>query len=191
MIENLLIGNAWFALAAGVVFFTVTFYLAIYEAYLYHAGAKDYLVLEGRYEWLTAFQDIFTGRRRVSARFLAALLILALGILAAWEVCIRQYSRPDVFSFLIGGLLLLEAAAAMQHVRRIVLFRHARRAEGLQGKIEYSRRLVFTLSFVEQYSFAALYVLMFLVSGSWFFLGGALTCIVAGRRRRDWVKVFA
>jgi hypothetical protein len=90
----------------------------------------------------------------------------------------------------MGGLVLVHAAASMRRLRNIVLFHHAISAKGLSGKIEYSKRTVHTLSFVELFGFAVLYLLMFLVSGSWFFLGGALVCLVAGNRHRDWTKVY-
>jgi len=190
VIEKLVIGNVWFALVIGTIVFAAGFYLYFYAARLYHAGAKNTIVLEGSYELMPMFQDIIAGRRLVNAKLAAALLVAPIAIAIVWEVCVRQYARPDIFAFLMGGLLLIEIAVGMRHLRNIVFFRHAQRAEGFRGKIEYSRRLIATQAFVELYSFAALYVLMFLVSGSWFFLGGALTCFVAGRRYRDWTKVF-
>lgn len=125
----------------------------------------------------------------MNVRIVGGLLVVAAAILIAWEISVRQYDRPDIFSFLMGGLLLLEAAVALQRFRHIVLFRYARRAEGIRGKIEYSRRLALSLSFFDLYGFVALYVFIFLVSSSWFFLGGALTCFVASRRLRDWVMI--
>jgi len=123
----------------------------------------------------------------VSPKFIATLMVLALGIAIGWTVCIQQYNRPDIFAFLIGGLLLVEVAIGMQHFRNIVLFHHARRAEGVQGKIEYTKRLTLTLSYTELYGLVVLYLMTFLVTSSWFFLGGALTCFVASRRYQDWV----
>ena len=189
MIENLFISNVWFALAAGALVYSVNYYLSIYGAYLYHAGAKDTIVFEGLYVLTPTLQKAIAARGFVTTQFLWRLLILSLAILAAWSLCVVQFQRPELFSFLMGGLLLYEAADFLQDFRTIVLFRYARRAEGLQGKIEYSKRLVLTLSVFELYGFAGLYFLMFLVAGSWFFLGGTLTCIVTSRRLRDWVKV--
>lgn len=191
MIERLLIGNVWFALTAGVVFYAVGYYLYIYETYLYHAGAKNYVVFQGSYELTPALQESVVKRRFVNVRLLAILLVLSVAILAAWAIIVQRFDRPDIFSFLMGGLLLLEAAVGMRRFRNVVFFRHAQNAGELRGKIEYSRRFVLTQSFFELYGFVALYVLMFLVSSSWFFLGGALTCFVASRRLRDWVMVRA
>jgi hypothetical protein len=57
----------------------------------------------------------------------------------------------------------------------------------VEGRLALSSRVVFSARFVELYALAALYGLGFLVSGSWFFVGGALGCLVAAQRWRDWV----
>ena len=189
MIERLIISNPWSALIVGVLAYGVGYYLGLYEAYLYHIGAKSYLVLEGDYELTPALQAAIFKRRWVNGRFLAVVFFLTVGILAMWQITIRQYNRPDVLTFLMGGLVLYEAAAGIQHLRNIVLFYYAPKSANLQGKITYSKRLVHTLSFYEMYGFVALYLIMFLVSATWFYLGGALTCFVAGRRHRDWAMI--
>jgi hypothetical protein len=186
-----LVENAWFALAVGVAWYAVGYVLYVYEAYLYHAGAKNYVVFQGSYELTPALQGAVVKRRFLDGRFVAILLVLGVGILAAWAVIVQRFDRPDIFSFLMGGLLLLEAAVGMRRFRNIVFFRHAQSAESPRGKIEYSRRFVLTQYVFELYAFVALYLLIFLVSGGWFFLGGALTCFVASRRLRDWVMVRA
>lgn len=191
MIERLLTDNVWFALAVGVVFYAVSHYLYVYEAYLYHASAKNYVVFQGSYELTPALHSAVAKRRFVDVRLLVILLVLSVAILGAWAIIVERFDRPDIFSFLMGGLLLLEAAVGMRRFRNVVFFRHTQSAVDLRGKIEYSRRFVLTQYFFDLYGFVALYALMFLVSSSWFFLGGALTCFVASRRLRDWVMVRA
>ena len=39
------------------------------------------------------------------------------------------------------------------------------------------------------YSFVILYLLLFVFTGSWFVLGGALATFVNSRRLRDWVVI--
>ena len=191
MIENLWLNSIWLAVLVGTSIFAAEHYLALYEMHLYHAGAASYIVLTGRYAAAPSASAAAARSWLISAKFVTQLVVLAIAIGATWQLCVRQFSRPELFSFLIGGLVLYEAAVCTHHFRNIVLFRHAQRGEGVQGKIAYSRRLVFTLSFVELYSFTALYFLMFLLSGQWFFFGGALTCLVAGNRLRDWTVLRA
>ena len=116
---------------------------------------------------------------------------MVIAVFAVWVICYQQINRPDLFTFLMGGLVLLEAAAGMRHFRNVIFFHYARQPGTVTGEIEYSRRLVHTQYFFELYGFAALYMLMFLVSGGWFFLGGAVACFVSAQRRRDWTAVYA
>ena len=189
MIERLLIGNVWFAIALGVIAYTANYYLALKEIYLYHAGAKDYIAFQGIYDLKTSLPGLAAKRRRINAQLLAGVFICAIGTGVTWIICIQQYSRPDVFSALMGGLILLEVARIMRRVRNMVLFHYAPNGKALKGKVEYSPRMAHTLFYVEMYCFAALYMLILFITGSWFFLGGAATCFLAGRRERDWTVV--
>ncbi len=43
----------------------------------------------------------------------------------------------------------------------------------------------------DRYGFVLLYVFLFLVTSSWFVLGGAFACFATSRHFRDWVIVKA
>ena len=58
--------------------------------------------------------------------------------------------------------------------------------KGLRGRIEYPRWLSLRLSAVEILGFAVLFLVAFLISGSWFFIGGAISCLLTGVKHRDW-----
>jgi hypothetical protein len=162
-VEKMLFDNLWFAIPLAVISYVVGYFLAVNEAYLYYGGANNRVVLDGLYELAPALQEVEFKGRRITARVVAEMVVLGLAVFGVWVICYQQINRPDLFSFLIGGVVLLEAAAGMHHFRNIVFFHYAQKAEGIRGKIEYSRRLVHTLSFFELYGFAALYLLMFLV----------------------------
>ncbi len=189
--ENLFVNNVWPTLALGVIAYTAGYFLGVLEIYLYQIGANEHIVFEGGYELAPQFLESIARRRFLTPRFLIALPILAVAIWAVWDIVVQQYKRPEVFLFLLGGLALLEAAVSIQYLRNIVLFQHARNSAGVRGQVEYSKRLVHTLFFIELYSFAGLYLLMFLWTGSWFFMGGSLACFVTASRRRDWTLVYS
>jgi hypothetical protein len=189
LIEDLFKSTPWIPLTFGVISFAVDHFLTRYETHLYHAGAKRYFNIKGRYGGDTGSQDVGLWRGLMDMGLVFSVLILGGGIYAAWEFFMRQSERPEIFMFLIGGLILYESATSLRHLRTVMLFRHALRGEGLQGKIEYSERLSHTLAYIELYGFTAFYLLLFLIFWSWFFLGGALTCFIASRRWRDWVMI--
>jgi hypothetical protein len=189
LIERLLLTNVWFAIALGVIFYIATYLLGLYEIYLYNTGAKDFIVIPNRYDLTPDRQAAITQRRWFNWKLAAILVVMSIGIGLAWQISIGQYARSDVFSVLIGGLLLLEIADAAQRIRNIILFYNAPKAGNAKGKIEYSRRLVYSQAFFEMYIFATIYLFVFFTTGSWLFFGGGITCIVAGRRQRDWTVI--
>jgi hypothetical protein len=93
--------NVWFAVALAVVSYGVGYYLAVYEAYLYYAGGKNYLMLEGLYDLTPALQEVASKGRRLTPGFLAEEIVLGLAVYAVWVVCFQEISHPEVFSFLL------------------------------------------------------------------------------------------
>lgn len=188
MAEKIFLNQVWFTILIGAVLYITDAFLTYYASYLYHAGAKDILVYEGVYDP----QEVHGKpplRRLLNPIFLIKLGFLCLMILASWMVVERQLNRPEIFLFILGGLYLYLLADILVEFRRVVLFRSAQRGEGIQGKVVYTQRQVWMQTLLEFYGFVVLYLLIFLVVGGWFFLGGVITCLISSRRQRDWVLV--
>ena len=73
-------------------------------------------------------------------------------------------------------------------LRNIALYRRLG-LEGADGKLTIHARAALAPLYADLYFFSALNFLCFVFTLEWFFLGGALACIVSGRRRRDWIVV--
>jgi len=84
---------------------------------------------------------------------------------------------PPMYSFLLGGLILVELAIHMRHFRNLVLFRAIVGSDAVRGRIEYPRRLMLRMSSLESLAFSGLFAVVFLFTGSWFVLGGAVMCL--------------
>ncbi len=180
--EQLLIYGVWFAMALWAGLYISDYYLTIYGARLSQV-VKEHIVLEGSYELTPYYQDDVDRHRLWSARLLLVLVLSSGTILVIWWMSVQWLDWPNIFSLLMGGLILSEAAIHMRHFRNIVLYRYAEKnAESLRGRIEYSRLLVLRLSAAEFFSFAALFLLAFGLSGNLFFLGGTLACVATGQR---------
>jgi len=90
-----------------------------------------------------------------------------------------------MYSFGLGAVILLELAIHMRHVRNLVLFRALVGSEAVRGRIEYPRRLMLRISSIEGLAFSGMFAVIFLFTGSWFVLGGTLTCLsLAGKHLR-------
>jgi hypothetical protein len=187
MIEAVLIANPWYAAGLVIATYVLGYIVALYEARLYYAGARERIVYREGYPLAREYADTWQRGRPASWRFLALLLVLAMAIPLVGQVAAQRFSRPELFMAIVGGLVLVDAAESLEHLRTITLFRQVLGGVSVGGKLELSRRATLTVRYVEWYSLAALFLLIALVAGSWFCVGGALGCVVAAQRLRDWV----
>ena len=157
MLEAALIANPWSAAALVIATYILGYVSALYEARLYYAGAKERIVYREGYPQAREYADTWQRRRPASGRFLAQLLVLAIALPLVGQVTVQRLGQPALFQTIVGGLVLAEVAASLEHLRHITLFRQV------------------------------LILLIALVAGSWFCAGGALGCVVSAQRLRDWV----
>jgi hypothetical protein len=188
LLGALLVHNIWFALAVWSGLYLSDYLLTIWAARLYQSDAKEHVVLKGSLEITPYFQDDVNRLKRMSLRFIRALVFSVLTISLAWVLAVRWLEIPQAFSVLMGALILLEATAHIRHIRNIVFLSTLTRMHSLKGKIEYPRWLSLRLSSVEVLGFAALFLVAFLVSGNWFFVGGSLSCLLTGLKHLDYAK---
>lgn len=173
---ELFLDRLWPGLVAWTILYISDYSLTIVCARLYQAGARDKIALEGSYEITPYYQRDIDALRRVSPRFLAALLISLLWLSAVWWLAMESLF-PPMYSFLLGGLILVELAVHMRHFRNLVLFRAVVGSDAVRGRIEYPRRLMLRMSSQESLAFSGLFAVVFLFTGSWFVLGGAVMCL--------------
>lgn len=179
--------SPWPATALAVASYVLSYFLGLRAARLYVAGAQAHVVYRDGFPFEREYRATLARGRPVSARFAAIVVVLAAALPLAWLGAVRTLGQPQLFAALVGGAVLMEAADCLEHLRNAVLYQHARSASHVAGRLELSNRVVFSARFVELYALAALFGLSFLVSGSGFFAGGALGCLVAAQRWRDWV----
>ena len=160
--------------------------MTITSARLYQAGAKDFVSIEGSLELTPLYQKDVDALRRFSPRALGIIVLYSILLVAMWLLSIKFAETPELFGAFLGALILGNLTANMRHVRNLTMFRYAKEGQGLAGRLEQSRWLTLKLSSVELLSFAALYLIVFLISGSWFFAGGALMCASSAVRHWIW-----
>lgn len=181
MVENLLVENLWISLTVWAILFISDYYFTIYGAYLYQTYARQYMVFEGSYELTPYYQNDINNLRRVSPRFLLMLSLSIIFLIILWFLSVKFLDIPWLFSFVMGALILSEVAIHIRHIRNVYLFGLTRKTEnGLKGHIEYRRWVILKSSAVELASFSVLFLLGFLISNSWFFLGGTVRCLILG-----------
>lgn len=188
MLGVILVDNVWVAIAVWTAVYISDYFLSVWAARLYRNGAREHVTFTGSLEITPQFQDDINALRTISIRFLRALVFSVVVIAVAWVIAVRWLSIPYAFSILMGALICLEATAHIRHIRNIAFMKILIGTQGLKGRIEYPRWLSLRLSAVEILGFAVLFLIVFLISGSWFFVGGALSCLVTGLKHRDWAE---
>lgn len=166
----------YFGIPVGlwVILYISDYYLTIWGAYLYAKGGKNHLTIEGSYELNPTFEKDINLLRTISPRFLFYLLAFTLVLLM-----VRGLTRDLPFLFIIvaGGLLLLEVFVHLRHIRNIASMWSMSHDEGVSGKLEYRRWYTYRTSAIDAFAFAAFLLLVAVLGGSWFFAGGALSCL--------------
>jgi hypothetical protein len=144
---------------------------------LYQAGVREKIAFEGSYELTPYFQKDVDSLRSVSPRFIFA-LVWTTGPLALFGYPSRGSQPADeIYRFLLGGLILVELAVHVRHVRNLYLFRMALLPNAIRGRIEYSRFVALRSSSIELVSFAAMFLVIFVLTHSSYVLGGSVTCV--------------
>ncbi|MFC1708408.1 hypothetical protein ACFL59_16575, partial [Planctomycetota bacterium] len=92
-------------------------------------------------------------------------------------------SEPRRFSFALGALFLQSTVANMRHVENIVGWHLIRDLPRGETTPVYPRWLALQESAVRRFTLAGLFGVLFLVTSSWFVLGGVAGCTVLGFRQ--------
>lgn len=179
MDQNSGIQNIWLILVIWSFIYVMDYYLTITFAKKHKAYLYKHLRFEGSLELTPQFQKDVDALRRVSPQFVMRWLISVVSLYAIWWLSVVSLKQPEFFYFLIGALVLQEATVHLRHIRNLAIFPIAR-AGGLKGQLEQARWSTLKLSAVELFSFAGTYLILAIFLLSWFMLGGAFGCLVAG-----------
>ena len=166
-----LLTTAWFGPILWAALYVSDYALTVACARLYRA--QDHIVFEGSYEITEMFQADIDGLRRFSPRFVVA-LILSVGYLWLVRSLTVSWADHTLYAGVLGAMLLIQATIHIRHLRNWVLF--SKGSHLIQGRLTYPRGLLLTMSAFELALFAALYLVLALVTSSVFVLGGGLAC---------------
>jgi len=186
-VETTFSGNLLLVLAVWAIIYIADYYGTLYTARLYQAYGREYISFGGSLELNPQFQHDIDRLRAFSPRFFLHLVLSLASILFMWLLCAISESNW-FFALFVGYLMLPETVMLIRHLRNLVLFTMAKRPGALVGRIEYSRPVALMQSATEMLGFALLFLFLFAVKRSWFILGGAFGCAMAGLRHSMWAR---
>ena len=163
MVE-ILVDSVWLGPLLWFALYTSDNVLTIVCARMYQA--QDKIAFEGSYEITPLFQADVNALRRWSPRFVVALLAST-----GYVVLVQQIAH-SLYLAVLGGLLLVQVTVHTRHLRNWFQFKYG--IPSIQGRLTYARSFMLRMSAFELLTFAALYLILFLTTGSPFILGGAL-----------------
>lgn len=187
-IETYLLSNLWFSVGLWIVLYVADYYLTIWGARLYNAGAKEHFVFEGSYELTPQFQMDIDLLRTFSPRFFVYVVLSTWLVWLLWKVA----QLPDwqaLFLLPYGALVFRQLVVIVRHARNISLFRHVKEHRGVEGRISYSRWLSLELSWLELLFMALLLLMAALVAGKITLYGGALSVFMTGLKHRNMSRI--
>lgn len=172
--------SLWPGLLAWTVLYISDYWLTLHCARLYESTVRTKLSFEGSYELNPMFQEDIDARIRLSPRFIFAMLVMWAWLSMLWWLTRQPPRWPQAYTFVLGLLILVELAIHVRHLRNLVLFRTGFGPDGVQGQMHYPRHVMLRSSASEFFAFAALFGVIFLVTGSPFLLGGVTSTGVIG-----------
>lgn len=171
MLEEFL-NNPWAGAALWTALYISDYAFTLASARLYQAGGKDKICVEGSYEITPYYQNDIDSLRRLSPRFILALLVTLAGLFT-----LRWFTTVELYKFVLGAMILMELAIHVRHIRNLFLYRAIVATNTVKGRIEYPRPLMLKLSSLELLAFSVLFAFLFAYTPSWFVLGGVFSCL--------------
>jgi hypothetical protein len=176
--------SPWPGLVLWTGLYISDYALTIACARMYQSGVRQHICFDGSYEITPYYQPDVDALRAVSPRFLVALVVSLLLVSALWSATAAGDFGSEMYQVALGGMILLELAIHVRHLRNYHLFRAVLAGRALTGRIEYARAATLAHSAVELGAFAAIYAVVSAITGSWFVAGGALACAMLAIKHR-------
>ena len=175
--------NLWPGLLLWTLVYCSDYYLTIACAQMYRDRVREMIAFEGSYEITPYYQQDIDALRKLSPRFIKALVLSLLALSLIWWLSM-QVRLPGLYLFGLGALILVEVPVHTRHLKNFFFFRDLIRTGGVRGRIEYPRPVTLRLSATEFLIWAALFAVLFLIIREWFVLGGAVQCAVVAFKHR-------
>lgn len=173
-----LISSPWNGMILWMILYISDYYLTIYAA----RGFREigHFRFEGSMELTPQFQNDVDHLRPVSKRHIVWLITTSLILLIVWWITHLSIYLEWAYPLYLGMFLLLEVAVHFRHLRNIATIREIRRNGGVDGQILYKQWFSYRNSANELYITGTFFLLVALLTYSFFFLGGAIACYGTG-----------
>jgi hypothetical protein len=177
MVRAFQFDNLWLAIVLWLLTHSCDYYLTIIGNRLWMKYAQPHIEFEGSYEVNAYFQKDVNALRLLSPRFFVTLALSALWMAFMWWMAVKL-GIPEVFTVVIGFLVLLKLTIIARHVGSISRFTFMKEPGSVEGHIKFARWVDMSLLAREYGYWALLFLILFCLTGSWLFAGGVLSTLI-------------
>jgi hypothetical protein len=182
VLRTLLAEQLWVGVAVVTLLYALDYQLSVAGVRWFRRGADRHYDLGGSYELNPPFEEDIDAERTVSWRHLFALARIWVLLVAVWLLVSWLGAYEEVYVAFVGFFVLTQVPVMLRHIQNIVLFRYVASRGGVSGRAEVERWLEFKVSAAVFWFFSASYVVLWLLLGDVFFIGGAVGTVLAGAR---------
>ncbi len=166
------------ALLFWALIYISDYYLTIYSVKGQDKYIREHIAIEGSPELTPVFQKDVDQRRWFSWRFGLMLLGSTGYIFCCWLLFVGFFNLRPIFQGIYGAFVFLEVIVHRRHLSNLSMIRSTRGGVGLEGKVTYSRWLIYRNSSNDFFTGGLIFLLIFLFTGDWFLLGGAVLTLL-------------
>ncbi len=152
---------------------------------LYRAGARDVFEWAGSKAAESAEPTDAARLRWYRIYSVITLVGIALLLAVVWLYARELVFWKALYFAVLGSCTLPLCTTNLRYLNNYFIFRGARDQRLITGKVSFSELFARRVSSMGLFAFAGLYLLLALVLGDWFCLGGALGCLLAALRENE------
>jgi hypothetical protein len=174
-----LTSGAWILILVWLALYFLDNYLTVYVARLYATQDPRVIHFESGYELTPQYQDEIKRLKLVGPRFIRSVLITTGLLSLVWLVADQGWSYPELYIVAMGAVILLASVVNLRHLQNIPFFKFKEDADKPQGEIFYPYGMIYRGSAYAFLVYAGFFLFLGLLEGSWFFIGGTLSCLAS------------
>lgn len=155
----------------------------------YQSGVDKFIDYEGGIELNPTHRKEINALKKVNLKFIALLVLINLLIYSLYlSAQLNEGFFKTLFEAIFGMSILTESFIHIRHFRAIDNFRLILRGGAVSGQIKYGRTFMHRVVAGDALIFCVFYLILFILIGRYFFLGGAFTCFILFRIQKKWLK---
>jgi hypothetical protein len=170
------LSTSWVLILVWLALYFLDNYLTVYVTGLYERQDPKVIHFEGGYELTPQYKDEINRLKLFGPRFIRSALITTLFLSLVWFIVNQGWTYPVIYSVAMGALILLALVVNLRHIQNITFFKSNGDTERPKGEIFYPHTMVYRGSAIAFMAHAGFFLLLALLDGSWFFIGGSLSC---------------